>query len=317
MGSFVDEINMRKIICGIYKITSPSGKFYIGQAIDIYRRWNEYKFLGKRRRQPKLYASFKKYGVENHKFEIICECEESQLNYIEMYLIRFYDICQTLHGLNLTEGGGGSSGYKHIEESKEKNRQAHLGEKNNFYGRHHTKESNEINRRKAIEREKNMSEEQKRNKSEKLKSYPAPNKGKTYRLPLDRKHKNRAPVIQYDLNGNEIKRYGAMWQVVEELNLKSNAAISMACNGKLKTAYGYVWKYENKEPKYKFISKPNNSKSVVQIDRENGNIIAEFISIKEAERKIGVSIYAAVKNKRQKTAGGYKWEYANSEKNAA
>lgn len=29
--------------CGIYKITSPSGKIYIGQSIDIKRRWLDYK----------------------------------------------------------------------------------------------------------------------------------------------------------------------------------------------------------------------------------------------------------------------------------
>ena len=57
-------------VIGIYKITSPSNKIYIGQGIDIYIRWNEYKRL-KCKRQPKLYASLKKHGVDNHKFEIV------------------------------------------------------------------------------------------------------------------------------------------------------------------------------------------------------------------------------------------------------
>ena len=30
------------IMIGIYKITSPSGKVYIGQSIDIERRWKKY-----------------------------------------------------------------------------------------------------------------------------------------------------------------------------------------------------------------------------------------------------------------------------------
>ena len=67
--------------------------------------------------QVKLYNSFKKYGVENHRFEIICECEESQLNYLEMYLIRFYDTFNTEHGLNLTSGGEGG---KKSDETKER-----------------------------------------------------------------------------------------------------------------------------------------------------------------------------------------------------
>jgi group I intron endonuclease len=62
---------MKKI--GIYKITSPSGKVYIGQAIDIERRWNQYRRLGCKN-QSKLYASLNHYGFEAHTFEIIMEC---------------------------------------------------------------------------------------------------------------------------------------------------------------------------------------------------------------------------------------------------
>jgi hypothetical protein len=37
-------------ICGIYKITSPSGKVYIGQSVDIKRRFTTYKILNKSKR---------------------------------------------------------------------------------------------------------------------------------------------------------------------------------------------------------------------------------------------------------------------------
>lgn len=129
----------REIICGIYKITSPSGKIYIGQAVDIYDRWRRYKKA--KCRQPKLDASFKKYGVENHKFEIVCNCDENQLDYLEKYLIRFYDTFNTPHGLNLTDGGHNgrhteetklkisikNTGRKKSKEEIDKNRIAHLG----------------------------------------------------------------------------------------------------------------------------------------------------------------------------------------------
>jgi group I intron endonuclease len=60
---------------GIYKITSPSGRIYIGQSINIKRRFKEYNSrLGKG--QLLLNRSFLKYGVENHIFEIICFCEK-------------------------------------------------------------------------------------------------------------------------------------------------------------------------------------------------------------------------------------------------
>lgn len=37
--------NLNKSIIGIYKITNPKGKSYIGQSINIYRRFKEYKNL--------------------------------------------------------------------------------------------------------------------------------------------------------------------------------------------------------------------------------------------------------------------------------
>ena len=39
------KIIMDNIICGIYKITSPSGKIYIGQSINIKSRWKYYEKL--------------------------------------------------------------------------------------------------------------------------------------------------------------------------------------------------------------------------------------------------------------------------------
>jgi hypothetical protein len=39
------NINYKIPIVGIYKITSPSGKVYIGQSINIERRIKEYKNL--------------------------------------------------------------------------------------------------------------------------------------------------------------------------------------------------------------------------------------------------------------------------------
>ena len=44
---------------GIYKITSPSNKIYIGKSNNINRRFKEYIKL-RCKQQPKLYNSFKK-----------------------------------------------------------------------------------------------------------------------------------------------------------------------------------------------------------------------------------------------------------------
>ena len=92
--------NKDMIKCGIYKITSPSGKIYIGQSIDIDTRWSQYKIISKSSGQKRLRNSFKSYGRENHIFEIIEECEEIDLNCRERYWQDFYDVTGE-NGLNI------------------------------------------------------------------------------------------------------------------------------------------------------------------------------------------------------------------------
>lgn len=83
---------------GIYKITNPKGKIYIGQSIDIENRWIDYK-KSKCKFQIKLLNSLKKYGPNNHKFEIIEECKVEQLNERERYWQEYYDVVGE-NGLN-------------------------------------------------------------------------------------------------------------------------------------------------------------------------------------------------------------------------
>ena len=66
-------------VCGIYKITSPTNKVYIGQSTNSLFRFGAYKRLNCKK-QTYLYNSFLKHGVENHTFEIIEECSIDILN---------------------------------------------------------------------------------------------------------------------------------------------------------------------------------------------------------------------------------------------
>jgi group I intron endonuclease len=88
---------MKKI--GIYKITSPSGKIYIGQSVDINKRFTTYKNLDCIK-QHILYKSLIKYGYENHKFEILIICNVDELNTYERY---YQDLFSTIgkDGMNL------------------------------------------------------------------------------------------------------------------------------------------------------------------------------------------------------------------------
>lgn len=83
---------------GIYKITSPSGKIYIGQSVNILSRINAYK-SARCFNQPIILKSILKYGWENHLFEIVCECEQFELNEKERYYQEMFD-CIGKNGLN-------------------------------------------------------------------------------------------------------------------------------------------------------------------------------------------------------------------------
>lgn len=106
-----------QILCGIYMITSPKGRIYIGYATNIHNRW--YYYLTKTLKgQRKLKNSLNKHGAYNHKFDIIEICSNDKLKEREVYYISFYDTFRTLHGLNLTRGGDGCSGIKWCKASR-------------------------------------------------------------------------------------------------------------------------------------------------------------------------------------------------------
>lgn len=89
---------------GIYRITSPTGRMYIGQSKNIRKRWYNYNCLDCVN-QRKLYNSLKKHGPKAHKFEVLLRCPVKQLNEAEKYYIAKYDTYYTELGMNLTAGG--------------------------------------------------------------------------------------------------------------------------------------------------------------------------------------------------------------------
>lgn len=82
---------------GIYKITNPDKKVYIGRSQNVFKRFRCYKSTGGKG-QPNLYESFSKHGIENHIFEVICECEIIDLKSFEIYFIIKYNSIED--GLN-------------------------------------------------------------------------------------------------------------------------------------------------------------------------------------------------------------------------
>ena len=77
--------------CGIYKIENKiNGKVYIGQSINIERRWKNHKIYSKIDDEL-LYNEIREYGIENFDWYIIEECNEIELRDKEKYYIKKYN----------------------------------------------------------------------------------------------------------------------------------------------------------------------------------------------------------------------------------
>lgn len=157
--------------CGIYCIKNLStNKVYIGQALDINKRWKEHKrgLANNRHFNSHLQRAWNKYGENNFEFSILEECDKRLLEVREVYWINHYNSCDRHCGYNVKLGGlhgghhketkiklsefqktrkihGFSSnpfglGSKHSEETKRKMSEQRKGQKNSSYGRKKTSE---------------------------------------------------------------------------------------------------------------------------------------------------------------------------------
>lgn len=105
---------------GIYKIENLiNGKVYIGQAININKRWNVHKLIyndiySSSYKYP-LYRAMRKYGIENFSFEVLEECKKEELNEKEKFYINKFN--SYFKGYNQTLGGQSRTGS--LDENKE------------------------------------------------------------------------------------------------------------------------------------------------------------------------------------------------------
>lgn len=129
-------------IAGIYKITSPSGKVYIGQSWNYIKRKYKYK-LNKEPRQRHIFNSIEKYGYEAHIFELIHELPlDSTQEIMDNYEILYHDLYKDcgVKMLNIKEPGrGGKNSEETKKRMKENNWNAkHKGELSPSWGKKHT-----------------------------------------------------------------------------------------------------------------------------------------------------------------------------------
>jgi group I intron endonuclease len=114
----------------IYRLTSPSGKSYIGQTTRTFEKRFQEHCSGKSG-STIIENALKKYGSESFTTEILLNCDDILLDENEISFIKKYD-CIEPKGYNIRSGG---SNGKHSEESKERMRQSKLGPNNPNYGK--------------------------------------------------------------------------------------------------------------------------------------------------------------------------------------
>jgi len=249
----------------IYKLTSPNGKSYIGQTIrPIEKRLEEHR-TGESKRCRALYNAIKEYGWENFEKEWN-EVPDDDLNFYEEMLVALLGTLSP-YGYNLKEGGGNTG--KPCEETRQKQSEAKLCDKNFWYGKsgekhpRHGKSSSDETRRKQSEAHigqvmseetrkkiseahigKVMSEESRQKMSESRIGIPLSEETKQKMSDSTRGDKNHRSkrVYQYDLDGTFINSFGSTEEASRYLKI-SGSSIRACARGEYKTAYGFKWSY--------------------------------------------------------------------------
>lgn len=94
---------------GVYKITNTkNGKVYIGQSVDIEKRFKQHKKLLRDNGHInyRLQDDWNIYGEDSFEFEVLEKCRSVYLNEIEKHTIKEYDSTNEAKGYNLSAGVG-------------------------------------------------------------------------------------------------------------------------------------------------------------------------------------------------------------------
>jgi group I intron endonuclease len=210
----------------VYKHTSPNGKVYIGiTGQKPESRWrNGTGYRGCNR----FYNAICKYGWENIKHEILyTKLSKPQAEQKEMEIITLFDSTNEEKGYNI-ENGGNAVG-SHSEQTKLKISKSNSGKKRSpefieAARKRMTGNRNCVGKTHSIDTIKKM-------------------KGKRPSM-LGEKNKKAKTVEQYD-NAKRLVATFESANIAEQLYSKGKRPcnVSACCRGKLKTAYGYIWRY--------------------------------------------------------------------------
>jgi group I intron endonuclease len=139
----------------IYKLTSPSGKIYIGRTDDFDRRMIEHKAISKKDKIRHLYKWVRKHGWNNFIKEIIDTADtlDDAISKELKYILEFDTVKSGYNCTYETKDGGdiwnGLRDTQKYTEYVEKMSEITSGENNGMYGKNQTEETKKLQREKA------------------------------------------------------------------------------------------------------------------------------------------------------------------------
>lgn len=136
----------------IYKISSPSGKCYIGRTDNFDRRMAQHKHNAfTKKLKFALYNAIRKYGWDNMKREIICEVDDVNAQKIEEELIIANNTVKK--GYNSTYSGGGGNLWKGLYDTDEYiqfcQKMKKINSANHMHNKYHSETSKQLMRQKS------------------------------------------------------------------------------------------------------------------------------------------------------------------------
>ena len=99
-----------------------NNKLYIGQAKNLKRRYNDFKYKNGIYSGSLFQKAIIKYGKDNFQYSILTHCKLSELNYYESFYIKRLKTTNYKYGYNLTTGG--DSAFQRTDICKENMRNA-------------------------------------------------------------------------------------------------------------------------------------------------------------------------------------------------
>lgn len=204
----------------VYKITNKiTGKVYIGITNQgAGARYRHHWYEARIGELAPIHRSMAKYGEENFTLEIIDFADTyEELKEKEKYWIKQYDSVNRDKGYNLTEGGDGTFGRMHSEETKNKIRQKAIGRK--------------------------ASEETKKKMSDSQKKYKEAHRAHADVIRL----LNQKAVVVYDLDGNKLEEFETTKQCATKYGV-SSTMIKTYCRSeqpKVAKKFNIIWRYKN------------------------------------------------------------------------